>query len=230
MASLISVLEKYSSMFGLAAVVTIVLSIGTVIFSVPLGSLVALMKISKNPVLKGIASVYVAFIRGTPIMVQIFLVFYGLPAIGVHFPSVRILDIEFSRLFSGLIALIINSTAYVCEIVRGGIQSIDPGQNEAARSLGFNKSQSMLLIIFPQAFKNILPAIGNELISVIKESSQVSVIGIAELMYTTSTIRGISYKSIEPLIIVSLIYFIITFIVSMIIKRVEKKLAVSNRS
>ena len=100
---------------------------------------------------------------------------------------------------------------------------------EAARSIGFSKLQSMLLIIFPQTVKNILPALGNEFVSVIKNSSQVSVIGVAELMYTTNTIRSISFRSFEPLIIVSVIYFIMTFIISSAIKKIEIRLAVSDR-
>ena len=136
---------------------------------------------------------------------------------------------DFSRLFAGIIALVVNSSAYVCEIVRGGILSIDSGQMEAARSIGFSKTQSMLLIIFPQTIKNILPSLGNEFVSVIKNSSQVSVIGVAELMYTTNTIRSISFRSFEPLIIVSVIYFIMTFIISSVIKRFEMRLAVSDR-
>ncbi len=230
MASLLDVFIRYQSLFAKAVVLTIGLSIGTVLVSTFLGSLVAFMKISKNVVLKSIASAYVAFIRGTPLLVQIYMVFYGLPLIGITFPSTEFLGTDFNLFISGLIALIINSTAYVCEIVRGGILSIDDGQMEAARSIGFNKAQSMIFIVFPQAFKNVLPSLGNEFVSIIKESSQVSVIGLAELMYTTTTIRSISYKAFEPLIIVSVIYFIITFITSSLVKRMEKKLAVSNRT
>lgn len=230
MGSLIEVFLKYRSLFGQAVILTITLSLGTVLISTVLGSLVALMKISKNIVVKSIASIYVAFIRGTPLLVQIYMVFYGLPMLGINIPSVEILGTDCSRYLSGLIALVINSTAYVCEIVRGGILSIDDGQTEASRSLGFNKAQTMLYIIFPQAIKNILPALGNEFVSIIKESSQVSVIGLAELMYTTNTVRAISFRSFEPLIIVSIIYFIITFVTSTLVKKLENKLAKSNRS
>lgn len=230
MISLIEVFSKYQGLFAQAVLLTIGLSLGTVMISTVLGSLVALMKISKNRILKSVASVYVAFIRGTPLLVQIYMVFYGLPMLGINLPTVEFLGADFSRFCSGLVALVINSTAYVCEIVRGGILSIDDGQTEAARSIGFNKAQAMLYIVFPQAIKNILPALGNEFVSIIKESSQVSVIGLAELMYTTNTIRAISFKSFEPLIIVSIIYFILTFVTSTLIKNVETKLAKSNRT
>lgn len=230
MESLIQVFTKYNSLFVQALLMTIALSITTVICSTVLGSLVAFMKISKNPILKSLATIYVAFIRGTPLLVQIYVVFYGLPMMGIHLPAFSFMGVDFSRFCSGYIALLINSTAYVCEIVRGGILSIDDGQMEAARSIGFNKVQSMLYIIFPQAFKNILPSLGNEVINVIKESSQVSIIGVAELMYITNTVRAVSYRSIEPLIIVSLLYFILTTIISFLVKKMEERLAVSNRS
>lgn len=229
MTSLIEIFQKYHEMFAQSMVITICLSVFTVIFSVIFGSLLAFMKISKIKLLKAISGVYVEFIRGTPLLVQVYIVFYGLPLLGISFPSVSILGTDFERLFSGVLALVINSAAYVCEIVRGGILSIDGGQMEAARSIGFNKTESMLYIVFPQAFKNILPSLGNEFVSVIKNSSQVSVIGLAELMYTANTIRAISFRSFEPLIIVSLLYFLLTFIISRIIKRVEVRLAVSNR-
>ena len=229
-ASLIHVFTKYSGMFGEAMLMTLLLSVGTVMCSIILGSLVAFMKISKRKIPRALATAYVAFIRGTPLLVQIYIVFYGLPMLGIHLPSVSFMGASLDRFLSGLVALVINSTAYVCEIVRGGIQSIDEGQMEAARSIGFNKRQSMLYIVMPQAFKNILPAIGNEVVAIIKESSQVSVIGLAELMYTTNTIRAISFRSFEPLIIVSVLYFILTAAISFIVKKVEARLAVSNRS
>lgn len=229
MTSLVEVFTKYSGMFMQSMELTVCLSLGTVFFSVLFGSFFAFMKISRNKLLRAISTVYVEFIRGTPLLVQVYIVFYGLPMLGIRLPSVTILGSDFGRLFSGILALVINSTAYVCEIVRGGILSIDVGQMEAARSIGFNKVKAMLYIVFPQAFKNILPSLGNEFVSVIKNSSQVSVIGLAELMYTTNTIRAISFKSFEPLIIVSLLYFILTFIISSLVKKMEVRLAVSNR-
>lgn len=229
MSAIADIITKYSSMFGVAAVTTLLLSVFTVLFSFIIGSLLAVMKISSIKPLRWLANIYVEFIRGTPLLVQVYVVFYGLPLLGVSVPSFDLLGNDFSRLFAGIIALVVNSSAYVCEIVRGGILSIDSGQMEAARSIGFSKTQSMLLIIFPQTIKNILPSLGNEFVSVIKNSSQVSVIGVAELMYTTNTIRSISFRSFEPLIVVSVIYFIMTFIISSVIKRFEMRLAVSDR-
>ena len=155
-------------------------------------------------------------------MVQISIVFYGLPMMGIDIPSIMVGSVDISRLVSGIVALTINTTAYVCEIVRSGIQSIDKGQTEGALALGMTNVRTRFCIVLPQAMKNILPALGNEFITIIKTSSQVSVIGIAELMYAADTIRGISFQPMAPLILVALIYFVITFIFSLILKWVEK--------
>ena len=166
--TILDIMTKYSSMFGTAVLATLLLSVFTVIFSFIFGSLLAIMKISSFKPLKWISSAYVEFIRGTPLLVQVYVVFYGLPMLGISLPEFQFLGNDFARLSAGTIALVVNSSAYVCEIVRGGILSIDNGQMEAARSIGFTKLQSMFLIIFPQAIKNILPALGNEFVSVIK--------------------------------------------------------------
>ena len=143
---------------------------------------------------------------------------------GVQVPSIVIGGVDISRIVSGTLALVINTTAYVCEIVRGGIESVDYGQTEGALALGMKPSRAMLAIVFPQAMKNILPSLGNEFITIIKTSSQISVIGIADLMYTADTIRGISFKPMEPLILVALIYFVITFIISTLLRHFEKNM------
>lgn len=229
MSVILEMCMKYSPLFIKASVTTILLSIISIAFSMIFGSLMALMKLSKIKPIRWLANVYVEFIRGTPLLVQIYMVFYGLPLIGIDITSVTIGGMDFERLISGVVALTINSTAYMCEIVRGGIVSIDIGQTEAARSIGFSKWQSMRLIILPQAIKNNLPSLGNEFVSLIKNSSQVSVIGVAELMYTSDTMRSISFKPFEPLVIVSVIYFIMTSIISFFIRVIEKKLAVSSK-
>ena len=138
------------------------------------------------------------------------------------------MGLDSQRVISGVLALAINSSAYVCEIIRSGIESLDKGQMEAARSLGFNHIQSMKMVILPQAIKNILPALGNEFIGLIKTSSLVSTIGLAELMYIADSIRGVSFMAFVPLFVVAVIYFVITFIVSLIIRALEKKMAKSN--
>ena len=222
MINLNNILTKYHVMLLNGAKITLIVSILTIFFGLILGTLMAFMKMSKIAPLRWLANVYVEFIRGTPVLVQISIVFYGLPMMGINIPSIMVGSVDISRLVSGIVALTINTTAYVCEIVRSGIQSIDKGQTEGALALGMTNVRTRFCIVLPQAMKNILPALGNEFITIIKTSSQVSVIGIAELMYAADTIRGISFQPMAPLILVALIYFVITFIFSLILKWVEK--------
>ncbi len=219
---------KYNDIFMSGVKVTIVISILSCIFGLLLGIILAFMKISGIKILQAIATVYVEVIRGTPILVQISLVFFGLPFLGIHFPSFQIMGVDFERLSAGILALIINSGAYECEIVRSGIQSIGKGQLEGAMSLGFSKWESMVRIIIPQAIKNILPVIGNEFVTLIKESSQVSVIGMADLMYTATTIQGISFQPFPPLVIVAVYYFVLTFVVSNVLRVLEWKFKIKS--
>ena len=224
MGELINIAVKYRMLLLNGAKITLIVSVLTIIFGLICGILMAFMKMSKIKILKIFANIYVEFIRGTPVLVQIFLVYYGLPIMGVQVPSIVIGGVDISRIVSGTLALVINTTAYVCEIVRGGIESIDYGQTEGALALGMKPGRAMLAIVFPQAMKNILPSLGNEFITIIKTSSQISVIGIADLIYTADTIRGISFKPMEPLILVALIYFAITFIISTLLRHFEKKM------
>lgn len=214
-----SFMSKYYMFFINGAKFTIILAIFTVLFGVVLGTLLALMRISKNKALNAIAAVYVEFIRGTPLMVQLFIIYYALPTIiGLNIPEMQ----------SAIMALAINSGAYVAEIIRAGIQAVDKGQMEAARSLGMPYGMAMRYIIIPQAIKNILPALGNEFIVVIKESSVVSVIGIKELMYNADTVRGNTFRAFEPLIVAAIMYFIMTFTLSKLMGRFERRLKTSD--
>lgn len=214
-----SFLSRYYPMYITGTLNTLALAFFTLLLGVLFGVLLALMRLSKNPFLKGIASSYIEFIRGTPLLVQLYIVYYGLPSItGMRFPS----------FFAGIIALTINSSAYIAEIIRAGILSVDAGQMEAVRSLGMNHNQSMRYIIIPQAFKNILPALGNEFIVVIKESAIVSIIGIYDIMYSGNIIRGNTYRPFEPLIIVAIIYFIITFTLSNLMGIAERRMRISD--
>ncbi len=223
-----SFLKDYYTFFLEGTKITIVLSLITIVFGVIFGIIFALMRISNNPILKSIAAIYIEFIRGTPVMVQLFIVYYGLSEIGIEFPDIYVLGSNFSDLMAGAIALSINSSAYVAEIIRAGIQAVDKGQMEAARSLGLDYATSMNSIILPQAVKNILPALGNEFIAIIKESSIVSIIGIHELMFNTDTVRGNTFIPFEPLLITAAIYFIITFSLSSIVRAFERRLKTSD--
>lgn len=166
MTEILDVLVRYRILLWNGTKITLVLSVFTVILGLVFGTLMAFMKLSKNQVLRAAAGVYVEFIRGTPVLVQIFIVYYGLPMMGIEIPSIMLGGVDISRLVSGIVALSINSTAYICEIVRSGIQSIDIGQTEAAKALGMNRLMTMWFIILPQAAKNILPALGNEFVTV----------------------------------------------------------------
>lgn len=212
-----SFLTDYGSFFITGVKYTLILSIVSAFFGVIIGGILALMKISKNKILKSIASVYIEFIRGTPLLVQLYIIYAGLP-------------FDLDKITAGIIALSINSAAYVAEIIRSGIEGIDDGQMEASRSLGMGHWMSMRYIIIPQGFKNILPVLGNEFIAIIKESSIISVIGAAELMYSTNNVRAATYKTIEPLGVTAILYFIITFTISKLVVRLERKLSVSDKS
>ena len=207
---------KYNDIFMAGAKITIIISFLSCFFGLFLGVILAFMKISGVKILQAVAAVYV----------EISLVFFGLPFLGIQFPNFEIWGVDFERLSAGVLALILNSGAYQCEIVRSGIQSIHKGQLEAAMSLGFSKWESMVRIIIPQAIRNILPVIGNEFVTLIKESSQVSVIGMADLMYTAATIQGISFQPFPPLVIVAVYYFVMTFFVSSCLRVLEIRLKI----
>ncbi|WP_427339803.1 amino acid ABC transporter permease [Caloranaerobacter sp. DY30410] len=215
-----SFLAKYYMFFIDGVKNTVLLAIFSVCLGVVFGVFLALMKISKNRIFNIISTSYIEFIRGTPLLVQLYIIYYGLPNIGINLPD----------FLAGIIALSINSAAYVAEIIRAGIQAVDKGQMEAARSLGMTHNMAMKYIIIPQAFKNILPALGNEFIVVIKESSIVSIIGIHELMYNADTVRGNTFQPFEPLIVVALIYFIITFTLSKLLGLAERRMRVGDQS
>ena len=219
-----NMITKYSGFFIEGVENTLILSFFTVLFGTILGTLMAMARMSKFAPLKWLATAYIEFFRGTPLMVQLMFIFYGLPMIGVTFPTVSFIP-DFDRFAAGVVAMSLNSCAYVAEVIRSGIQAVDKGQMEAARSLGFHHKQAMTLVILPQAVRNILPALGNEFVTIIKESSIVSVIGIADLMFRTNDVIALSYKSLECLAVAALIYFVLTFISSRIVSLAERKLS-----
>jgi arginine/lysine/histidine transport system permease protein len=216
-----SFLQKYYGFFIDGTSITLFLSFFGVALGVMLGVLLALMKLSKNILLKSFSTAYIELVRGTPLLVQLYIIYYGLP---------RLVGLDFGDITLGIVAISLNSAAYVAEIIRAGILSIDKGQMEAARSLGMPHTMAMKTIIIPQAFKNILPALGNEFIVLIKESSIVSVVGIHDLMYNADTVRGNTYLPFEPLIIAALIYFVITFILSKLLGLLERRMRAGDSS
>ena len=214
----------YMSLFWQGMLCTLSLSAFTVIFGFILALLLSLMRMSRVKLLKAIATIYVEVIRATPMMVQLFLVYYVVMA-PVSLPTWKLFGfIRFERFVPGVVALSLNSGAYLSEIIRSGIQSIDIGQTEAARSLGLNQGQNMRFIILPQAIKNILPAIANEFVTIIKESSICWTVGVQEIMSAVNSVKAATYTIAEALIVASCIYFCLTFPTSKIIQYFERRM------
>ena len=216
---------EYYQMFLEGLVTTVTLSALTVILGFMLALVVALMRMSNFRPLRFVASVYVELFRATPLMVQLFIVYYILLA-DVSLPAFKLFGIiSFERMIPGVIALSLNSCAYLSEIIRSGIQSIDGGQTEAARSLGMTQVQNMRYIVLPQAIKNILPAIANEFVTIIKESSICWTIGVVEIMSAVKSVQAATYFVGDPLIIAACVYFCLTFPTSKIIEHFERKMS-----
>ncbi len=164
----------------------------------------------------GACTAYVAFVRGTPLLVQLFIWFFGLPYLGINLPA----------FFCGVVGMGMYSGAYVSEIVRGAIQSIARGQMDAARSLGMPERVAMRHVIVPQAAIRMIPPLGNEFIALIKNSSLVSLLTIADLMHEGQKIISVSYRSLEVYLIVALIYFVLTNLTGLALRQTERKLGV----
>ena len=229
----------YIDLFKQGLICTVSLSALTVIFGFILALILAVMRLSdvcplrflaltKDGHLRDqgfVATVYVEVFRATPMLVQLFIIYYVVFD-GVDLPSFKLFGfIRFDRFLPGVVALALNSGAYLSEIIRSGIQSIDGGQTEAARSLGLSQVQNMRYVVLPQAIKNILPAIANEFVTIIKESSICYTIGVQEIMYAVTSIKGATYRIAEPLVIATLVYFCLTFPTSKIIAYFERRMS-----
>lgn len=211
--------SKYGSFFIKGLKNTILISLIGVILGSILGAFIALLKLTKLKTLSWLASTYIEFLRGAPMLVQAFIVFFSTTAA---------LGLDVSALICGTIVLVINSSAYIAEIIRAGINAVGKGQTKAARSLGLNYSQTMKAVVMPQAVKNILPALGNEFVTLIKESSIVSTIGVGEIMFNAQVVQGISFDPFTPLLIAAILYFILTFALSLLMSYVEGRMRVSD--
>ena len=216
---------KYMDMFLEGLVCTVSLSAMTVLFGFMLALVLALMRMAKFKPLNWLAATYVEIFRATPLLVQLFIVYHVLLS-GLDLPTWKLFGfIRFERFVPGVIALSLNSGAYLSEIIRSGIQSIDGGQTEAARSLGMTQWQNMQFIVLPQAIKNILPAIANEFVTIIKESSICYTIGVQEIMSAVANVKGATFSIGEPLIIATCVYFCLTFPTSKIIAYFERRMS-----
>lgn len=202
---------------------TLLLAILAVSFGTILGFIPALMRVSGKKVLEVIASFYVEVIRGTPLLVQVLLIYSF-----IKVPATVVMGIELSSFIPGMLALLINSSAYVSEVIRGGILSVPKGQLEASQSLGLSYPLSLRKVILPQAIKNILPQLGNEFVTMIKETSIFMYLGIAELMYSAQIIRSQTYQVKEAYIVVAVLYLLLTFPTSRLMAYFEKRLKKSD--
>ena len=201
---------------------TIELTTLAVFFGCIIGLFMALGKMSKNILLRYPSIVYIEFFGGSPLLVLLFLVYFGLPQMVGH---------PVDRFWSAVLVLSLNSGAYIAEIFRGGIQSIDRGQTEAARSLGMTHVQAMRHVILPQAFKRVIPPMGNEFIAMMKDTSLVSVIGLAELARTGQLIIANNYRAMEIWFVVAIIYICMTVLISeFFVNRMERRLKAGDRS
>ena len=245
---------QYAELFKEGLIVTVLLALFTVVIGFFLGIALAtarmsdfrplrflsvdknghlrskgiLLTLSKMNPLSFLATCYVEVIRSTPVLVQIMIIYFGVFRL-IQLPNYTIFGfIKFQRFFPGVVALGMNSAAYLCEIIRSGIQSIDGGQMEAARSLGLSKTKTMIHIILPQALRNILPAIANEFVVIIKESAIAYTIGVPDLMAAVNDVRGAASIIMEPLLIATAIYFGLCFPTSKIIAYFERRMSRGN--
>ena len=241
----------YAQLFKQGLVVTVLLSLFTVMIGFVLALILAVMRLSNfrpfrslgldkdghlrdggfllalskfNP-LDFLATAYVEILRSTPVLVQILIIYYGVFSV-IKLPSFMIFGfIKFERFFPGVVAMGMNSGAYLCEIIRSGLQSIAGGQTEAARSLGLTQGQNMRFIVLPQAVKNILPAIGNEFVTIIKESAITYTIGVQDLMAAVKAAQAGTFLVLEPLLVVAALYFCLTFPTSKVIAYFERRMS-----
>lgn len=220
---------QYIELFKQGVICTVSLSALTVLFGFILALILALFRISKLHPFDYIATTYVEVFRATPMLVQLFIVYYVLFG-KANLPQFKIFGfIRFERFLPGVVALAMNSGAYLSEIIRAGIQSVDIGQTEASRSLGMTKAQNMRYVVLPQAIKNILPAIGNEFVTIIKESSICYTIGVQDIMYAVNAAKGATYRIAEPLVIACAIYFCLTFTTSKLLEHWERRMKRADR-
>ena len=217
-ANIVKLLEKYWYVYLVEGVsTTLIFTCIAVALGVVLGTLVAMLKMSKHKIVRFLISIYIEVIRGTPILLQLYIFYFVLPEL---LPFLNL-----SQFMWVALAMCINSSAYVSEVIRSGIQAVDKGQTEAARSLGMSKSQTMTKIILPQAVRNILPALGNEFIMILKETSLASTFFLGDLMTSHKVVSGATFLQMESLIIVGAIYLCFTFPLSKLVEYFEKKMS-----
>lgn len=219
--NLVKIWSKYWKLFLVTGLEnTLILTIISVSLGTVLGTLVAMLKMSRLRIARFISSVYVEVIRGTPILLQLYVFYFVLPNVFTF--------LKLSQFMWVSVALCINSSAYVSEVIRAGIQAVDKGQTEAARSLGLSEGQTMMKIILPQAVRNILPALGNEFIMMLKETSLASTFFLGDIMTSYLIVKGATFLTLEPLTIVAAIYLCVTYPLSKLVEKFGKKMSNPN--
>ncbi|MEY7999125.1 ectoine/hydroxyectoine ABC transporter permease subunit EhuC [Clostridium sp. Mt-5] len=198
------------------SVMTVELTVITLILGTLLGIFLALLKLSKNIILRSLSGFYTWIFRGTPLLLQLFFFYYGLPFIGI----------ELTPFTAAILGLGLNCGAYMAEIIRGGIQSINKGQFEAAKALGFSYGETMRKIILPQTWKVIIPPVGNEFISILKDTSLVSTIAMVELMRSAQQIYASSFDPISVFLTAAVLYLIMTTVFTTVFGIFERRLAI----
>ena len=246
-------IAPYAELFGQGLLITVLLSLFTVMIGFVLALILALMRMSNfcpfrflaltkdghlrehggfgvwlsrfNP-LEFLATAYVEILRSTPVIVQVMIIYHGVFGILFDLPAFTFFGfIKFERFFPGVVALGMNSGAYLCEIIRSGLQSVDGGQTEASRSLGMSQVQTMKFVVLPQAIRNILPAIANEFVVIIKESAITYTIGVQDIMSAVNAVKGATFVIVEPLLVATAIYFCLCFPTSKIIAHFERRMS-----
>ena len=219
MGKIVKLLAKYYPVYLSGLWGTLWISAVTVLLGLVLGMLVALMRMSRSKLLNAVSGVYIEVLRGTPILLQLYFFWIGLP---------KLVPFELSDTQCIVVALAVNATAFISEIIRAGIAAVDKGQWEAARSIGLSETHVMTHVILPQAVKNILPALCNEFISTVKGTSLASVFFVGELMTSFKTVQSATFLALQSLTIVGVIYFILNFVLSRLLKILERRLMVSD--
>ena len=204
-------LKEYWFLYADGLKVTLELAFWTLILATVVGVAMGMLRVQNYPVINSIIDGWINFIRGVPVMVQIFIVYYGIAT-------------SLPQFWAAVVSLTVNSSVYIAEHTRAGMQAVNKGQMEAARCIGMSKLQANWYIIIPQAIKNVLPSLCNEFILLIKETSIVSVIALHELTYTSNSVRANTFLAFEPLIVTAVIYFLITYLLKRLVGILERRL------
>ncbi|WFA08059.1 amino acid ABC transporter permease [Tissierella sp. Yu-01] len=195
--------------------ITIGVFLATLVLSIPLSLIIAKLRMSKNKVIAKITGTYIYIMRGTPLLLQLMFIFFG-------FHYIPVIGFAFSRYQAIIVAFVLNYTAYFAEIFRGGINSIDVGQSEASAVLGLSKKFTFMKVILPQVVKNVMPSVGNEVITLVKDTSLVYILGVADILKAAKSVSN-TYSTFIPYIFVGIVYLLITAILTKVLDNIENK-------